>query len=731
MSFMSKYILELTEDILSINYDDLIPLFFANYSSKNKKVFDDSESISEFMIKLDVDDPVTEKEFYLIESQLKDQYIQIILKHYDEIIETLTNKTLTLEAIDYFDTDPLIKCLYQAIYHFRAADDTIFEGNSPAEDLEYSKKWLKRHQSLLDYFFIFYEYNQLLKEDREVFEEFIHAFENYLEDALLRFSTGKYEIKINKYQEKIESLENKINHLEKIIEKKKNKNFQIREKMKLLKEEHSVKTSKLKSDMLERISETNACIKTLEDEIERVKEETISKEKYEKKREEARDYLKQLNQVNQKYIQLKNKEKAFEVNLTTVEQYLKENGMTKEFHQLISLYDDSIVTGTVSQHLIQRHYYKIGYVLIEEDEHYFIDANQEKNRLLSLPKEIYLENKQLIAVSRNNIFIKSYDQLFNDEVFETYTLNEVASRKPLKVYGPNEELISIRKTDEIFDTGSIVRMDKNHQIIGEAFEKTENSLSSIASSIKSKNHQLIYVNKKYKNGTLTYDLINEEELIFNKVIDVLEHTIVTVENNQLIRRFDFDKYLKDKTMLKNLTVGYYLKEGGHVWIEFVNNRRLPFSEFQVRGDYELENGDVLGIDLFNNIVKHYNSEKTFELTDEKKIIDYKRKNEEPSEKINYSIIYEKEFLIVGNEKLGQRYIDSFKENGIKADFVPGHESYYKIQSKANQCDEILFITTAASHTNFYNLKKDYFDKLTFINYQGVNRLLDYILEERL
>lgn len=728
---MSKYVLELTEDILSINYDDLIPLFFANYSSKNKRVFDDSESISDFMIKLDVNDPAIEKEFYLIESQLKNQYIQILLEHYDEIIETLTSKTLTLEAIDYFDTDPLIKCLYQAIYHFRAADDTIFEGKSPAEDLEYSKKWLKRHQSLLDYFFIFYEYNQLLKEDNDDLKEFVHVFETYLEDALLRFSTGKYEMKIAKYQEKIEGLKNNINHLEKIIEKKKNKNSKIRKKMKLLKEKHSVNISKVKSDMLKEISEKTACIKALEEEIYKIKEERILKERYEEKREEARDYLKQLNEINQKYIQLKNKEKSFEVNLTTVEQYLKENGITNEFYQLISLYDDSIITGTVSEHLIQRHYYKIGYVLIEDDGHYFIDANQEKNKLLSLPKEIYLENKQLIAVSRNNIFIKSFDQLFNDDVFDTYTLNEVASTKPLKVYGPKEELIPIKGTNENLELDSVVRIDKDHQIIGEAFEKTENSLSSIASSIKCKNHQLIYVNKKYKNGILAYDLINAEELIFNRVIDVLEHSIITVENNQLVKRFDFDLYLQDNTMLKNLTVAYYLKKGGHEWIEFVNNRRLPFSEFQIRGDYELQNGDVLGIDLFNNIVKHYNSEKILELTDEQKIIDYKRNQEEHNEKNDYSIIHEKEFLIVGNEKLGQRYVESFKENGIKADFVPGHESYHKIQSKANQCDEILFITTAASHTNFYNLKKDYFDKLTFVNYQGVNRLLEYILEERL
>ncbi|HKL42809.1 MAG TPA: hypothetical protein VJ962_09560 [Clostridia bacterium] len=730
---MSKYILELTEDILSINYDDLIPLFFANYSSKNKKVFDNSESISEFMIKLDVDDPEIEKEFYLIESQLKNQYIKILLNHYDEIIETLTNKTLTLEAIDYFETDPLIKCLYQAIYHFRAADDTIFDRKSPVEDLEYSKKWLKRHKSLLDYFFIYYEYNQLLKENREEYIEFIIAFEHYLEDALLRFSTGKYEMKIEKYKEKVKTLENNINHLEKIIDRKKNKNFKIRDEMKQLKEEHSMVVSKLKSEMLDIISETNDSIKVLEDELKRVKNETVTKEVYETKRKEAREYLKELNKVNQKYFELKNREQSFEVNLTTVEQYLKDNGMTKEFHQLISLYDDSIVTGKVSPYLIQRHYYKIGYVLIENNEHFFVDSTQEKFKLLSLPNEIYLENHQIIAVSKNNIFIKSYNQIFIDEIHEAYTLNEVASTQPLRVYGPNEKIISVNGTNELQEIGSIVRISKSQQIIGKSFKKTENSLSSITCSIKSKNHKLLYVEEKYKNGLLAYDLIENERVIFKKVFDVLEHSIITIENNELIKRFKYSKYLEDSKLLRNLSVGYYLEKGDHKWIEKINGSRLPLSEFQLRINHGLENGDVLGIDSFNNIVKHYTSEKVFELTDEQKIINYKRKNDTLTANHNtdYQILYEKVFLIVGNEKLGQRYIESFKENGIKADFVPGHESYYKIQSKANQCDEILFITTAASHTNFYNLKKDFFNKLTFINYQGVNRIFDYILEERL
>jgi len=731
MLVMPKYILELTEDILSINYDDLIPLFFANYSSKNKKVFDRSESISEFMIKLDVDDPIIEKEFYLIESQLKEQNIQILLEHYDEMMVTLANKTLTLEAILHFDTDPLIKCLYQSIYYFRAADDAIFEGKSPAEDLEYSKKWLKRHQSLLDYFFIFYEYNQLLKENKEELLNLKKAFENYLEDALLRFSMGKYQIKISKYKEKIEDLENNINHLEKIIEKKKSKNLKIREKMKKMKENHSIEISKLKSEMQERISETKECIKALEDEIQEVKKTTIPKEKYEKKREEARRYLAELNELNLEYTQLKNKEKSFEVNLTTVEHYLKEKGITNEFHQLISLYDDSVITGKVSPHLIQRHFYKIVYVSIEADEHYFIDANQEKTKLLSLPKEVYLENQQLIAVSINNIFIKAFNQIYNDEVFDDFTLNEVASSKPLKVYGPNETLISVQSSNELFELGDIVRIDSNHQITGKLLKKIDDSLSAIIQSIQAKKHQLIYLHKKYTRGTLAYDLINKEELIFNKIFDVLEHAIITIENDELIKRFKFSKYLEDKKIFKDLTVGYYLENGGHKWIEFTDSKRLPLSEFQVREDNQFKNGDVLGIDLFNNIIKCYDSNSEVERTDEQKIKDYQKTQTIDYEKPDYSVRHEKEFLIIGNEKLGQRYIESFKENGIKVDFVPGHESYYKIQSKANQCDEILFITTAASHTNFYNLKKDYFDKLTFINYQGVNRLLDFILDERL
>lgn len=727
---MEKFEFVVSKILLEEFYEDFIPIFLANYSDKNRKLFFESRSVLEFMLKLNLDQPVVEKEFYIIGTQLREKNISTLFNHYKEFIDILVNNELTLELIDSLKINSLIKCLLKACYDFNEIDSLIYGEKATIEDYEEAKRWLENNNSLFDYHLIFYEYHNNKEKTHNNQEYNIFGLmEEYLNENMNCFMKKNIEIQIDYFNEKVQNLENKVYHLEKIIEKKKNKNKKIREEVKLLKESAKIKINQNNEKSLKKIKKLKSEMNIQKNKFDELKSETISKKEYLKKRQEALSYLEELKSTKYELNKLKDKKDAFEVNLQTVEKYLLENGITKGFKHLVSLYDDSVITGKVSYNLILSHLYEIVYVEIEKDNYYFINSNYEKKELINLPESIYLQNYQMIAVSQNDIFINKFDYIFHNDHSSNYLLRQIISKKPYKIYDTNHKIIDLKKVSDFHKKDEIVKVNKNMEIIGDSFKPTNKTLHSIYDVIKIKNHKLIYLIEALDNGYIGYDFINKSKIVISNKFSVVLPAIVTLKDGELIKILDMDYYYNDSKFFESLEVAYILKDNDKTYIEFTNGKRINSNDFNNYKSIDFKNGDVIGIDIFNNIIKKYNSNTYVEATDEKKKLNYNQDKPINIRTKKCEIIYNKSFLIIGNESLSSRYIKTFKENGIGAQFVSGHESYNKIESKAYDSDLILFITEAASHQNFYKLRDNFSNKIEYINFQGANRLLNYVIDE--
>lgn len=728
---MDKYILDVNRKIIVENFDDFLPVFLGAYNKKNKNLFFNCSSNEEFLLKLNLDDTLVKKEFFIIKSQLNEKLVDRLYSNFDEVIEVLQNEKLNLSWIENLNKDSLIKCLYKSIYNFYKSDEKIFSDDIKTEDIEYVENWLNDNESLLNYLFIFYEYNQLLKSDLKFKDKLKLLFESYLKKLVNRYNKDLLDFKVNELNEKIKNLKKDNQKLEKIIESKKSKNIKLVNEKKNIKSKYKKKMKKLESRNKRKLSKLNKKINKLKEENKTLLDTMISKKEYNLKRKEAKKYLDKLKDYKEKYYKLKEQKDDFQVSILTVEKYLKTNGVNKKLSQLIRLYDDSLITGNINNKYIDKHLYKIAYVSIEDNNHYYIDSKGNKKELVNLPDEIYLQNNQFIAVSSNNIFIKSFDYIFNKNDKLDFKFYEVIDTDPVKVYLNSDEHFKINTNGKEFKKGEIVNLDSNYQLVGKRNKRVKNRLSLFFESIKSKKHKLIYIDKKLANGFTGIDLIKNEEIIVSNNFDILPNSIITIYNNKLINRFKFSSYLKDIEIFDDLDVGYFIKKDFNKYIEDIDGTRLSYDLFFNRNNFDLKDGSVIGLDRFKNIIKVYDNESNTKKTDEQRILEHKSSKKLKSKSTNKEIIYDKSFLIIGNESLSNRYIKSFKNKGVKVDFVSGHEKYHKIFTKAKDFENILFITKAASHENYYKLKDDFTDKLIYINFQGANRLIRYVFENEI
>ncbi len=725
---MRNYLLDISELMLEKHYDDFMPLFLANYSNKNSKLFYQSNSTTGFMIELDLSDPIVKREFYLIKSQLKKSNIKTLMNEYNTMIDILMTKKLSIKMIQELEINALTKCLLKACYDFNENDLELYSDDREISEYFKIKKWLKKNNNIFDYLLVFYEYHRNRERELPKNNKIIGLFEEYLEKNKEKFASEEKFLQLDSFNKEINDLNNKVDHLEKVIEIKKKNNKKLKQRMKKSSKRNKDIINKLKDEYLETIDQLKCDIKKITKEYEILKRKSVLKSEYNKKREEARLYLDELKSTKISLKNLEEEKETFEVNLLTVEKYLKSNGMTDDVRRLIALYDDALLTDNARENFINQHLYEIVYTVIEKGIHYFVDSDKNKKKLINLPENQYLENYQFIAVSSNDIFLNAFDCKFHEESSSDYAFKQIIQVNPIKVYGDNNALVELKGKKNNCTKGSIIKVNKCNEIEGEPSIKTEGTLHAIFESIIAKNHKLLYLEQKLSNGYVGYDLIKDHAIVIRDDFKVLTPSVVIIANNQLIKRMKMNDYFHDDLFFRNLTVVYYIEKNKMCYIQFTDGRRLNVDNFNNTYQLGLENGDVLGIDQFNNIIKKYNSNCEHKLTDEEKVLSFNQNKSQESISKNNEIIYDVKVLIVGNEAFGNRYLETFKNNGIEANFVAGHESYYKIETKAYDSNLILFITEAASHQNFYKLRDNFLEKMQFINYQGANRLVQFAID---
>ncbi len=180
-------------------------------------------------------------------------------------------------------------------------------------------------------------------------------------------------------------------------------------------------------------------------------------------------------------------------------------------------------------------------------------------------------------------------------------------------------------------------------------------------------------------------------------------------------------------------MGFYKKNELGEFIAFGDGTCRLFREFFISGllsGIDLEDGDILEVNGFDTIVDFYECECEDGKSDEKKIKerrDKRRREAKKEERPDIPVdMHPGKVLVVGSEKFANGYKNSFKKCGYDAEVVSGHGAYFDIHSAALKNDKIIFVTTAASHKNYYRIKEDFGDRVLYANSDGFRCLIDLV-----
>lgn len=729
--------LKITPEIIEQHYFEFSDMFLAAYAKVNFEIYksDTSTGYLKRLIEADID---ARKEINLINKKLKKKNIEILAESLDQLFDIIGNNTLTKEWILESEYSRFVQACLLYINDFYELDYELYFEDDVAEQVEFISEYMLRDQSLLTYLAITYEYNQINKSDmdeirKNTLKNLHTIYLKYIVSSIENNSLAKSNAIL---LIELDELNKEVNRKDKVIVKSKKKLEQLR---------NDHESNKKKMDR-----GNNETIKSLETELQALKHQYSENQV---KFENRLANMVPVDKYNQKVIELKNlhnkycergkriseldklnKQLSDKSEIQMIESYLKENGITKEFYQLLHIYYDPNGTGIMPEVLLgEIKVFSIGYCRMANHTHYIVDAKGAEFKILNLPEDVYLSEGQFIMVSSKHVFVKSYPyryEAFND----VDSFVEVSSINPLAVYTPNnsEANLSYRGITKI-RKGEIIPLYKG-ELVHEQYRPLETTLGNLVLSIETKGHQLVYITKKLANGYIVFNILTGvEEVVQGLWDEILLNKIVTLNKEGLVKVLDRDQFLFDPLLLPGVQKGIYEIDDEQKYIRLEDGTRLLFSAFNLCPTLykdECTEGDIFEIDRFNNIIRSLEVESLQKKSIARKVTEHKKfeKKEKNPTRVETQVLKQDTILIVGSLALSNSYKMNFLKQGYKVDVVSGHDPYFKIAKKAHKSDLVIFVTTSASHENYYMIKDEFKDKVYYCHDDGANRLVELVCD---
>ena len=736
---MKNRILDLTPKILEENYMNFDMCLLAAYSETNFKIFLKDSEPGGFLGNLKEAEVEIKLPMQIVTKNMKSKNMALILEYYEEILELVQTVELTRDMILSSDYPRLIQAILIYIADYYERDRELFSKEDITGQVSFITNYFMEHLSLLIYLSILYEYNQINK--MEIDEERKKCISNLLKMyqtcSVCRITGSIMVDELNSLKEMARQCEIEANKKERVISRKKKIIEDLRTEIKARKSRNESKTQedceKCKLDL-------KKCKKALEEErtkILEIEKSMVSREVYEKKEKEVLDVHAKYCERGRKISELEKKLKDMDIEneLEVFEAYLNKHGLSDELYQLMYPYYDAYVSGVIPDaELAGDNLSYIGYTRLVDGQHHVFNERGTGFRLFNLPEDVYLAENQFVAVSSKNTFIRSYE-IFYTEGRDVSSFAEVSSLDPVCVYTTknNEEKVWRNAVANLF-RGDIVGLSGG-KVVMTKYEKKDICIGDILPSITARGHGAFYVLKTVANGSLVYDFSDMTEKVLSANGASLQNRkIATLCEGKLVRYFDDEDFIHSSLPSKGSRMGFYKKNELGEFIAFGDGTCRLFAEFFLSGLVSgngLEDGDILEVNGFDTIVDLYECECEDGKSDEKKIKERRDrlKGESMKEEKQPGDAFEmhpEKVLVVGNEKFANGYKSSFKKNGYNSEFVSGHGAYFEINKAALKSDKIIFVTTAASHKNYYRMKEDFGDRVLYANSDGFRCLIDLV-----
>ena len=732
---LKNRILDLTPEILEENYMNFDMCLLAAYSETHFRIFLKDSEPGGFLANLREAEVDIKLPMQIVTKNLKSKNMSIILEHYEEILEMVRTVELSRDMILESDYPRLIQAILIYIADYYERDRDLFSKEDITGQVSFITNYFMEHLSILIYLSILYEYNQINK--MEIDDERKTCISNLLKMyqtcSVCRITGSIMADELNSLNETVRQCEIEAKRKERAISKKKKLIEDLRAEMKAQKNRNE---SRVQEDCEKIKKDLEKYKKAFEEErtkIQQMGKSMVAREEYEKKEKEVADAHAKYCERGRKISELEKKLKDMDIEneLEVFKAYLKRHGLSDELYQLMYPYYDAYVSGVIPDaELAGDNLSYIGYTRLVDGQHHVFNPKGTGFRLFNLPEDAYLAENQFVAVSSKNTFIRSYLSFYNGER-NFSSLAEVSSLDPVCAYTTknNEEKIWPNAVANL-SRGDIVGLSGG-KVVLTRYEKKAICIGDILPSIKARGHGAFYVLKTVANGSLVYDFADRSEKVLTANGDGLTNgKIATLRGKDLVRYFDDEDFIYSSLPSDGSRMGFYKETEMGKFIAFGDGTCRLFSEFGLSGkmrDFDLEDGDIIEVNAFDTIIDAYECECEDGESDEKKIKERRdkrrreaRKEERPGIPVE---THPGKVLVVGSEKFANGYKSSFKKCGYDAEVVSGHGAYFDIHSAALKSDKIIFVTTAASHKNYYRIKEDFGERILYAASDGFKCIL--------
>lgn len=558
-------------------------------------------------------------------------------------------------------------------------------------------------------------------------------------------------IKLKKCKDKLEIAQNKNSNVvlnkKKEIQKLNNKISNIEKQLKtaILQKKEEEKNNKAK---IKKLKEAQI---NLEKELLREKATTKTKIDERKKENDAllqkvtdenRFLQKQLQDINKENFDMKNK--LEELNISSIENllkdYLSKNPISDNLYQI--MYQGINEYENTSSVRLDDDYTKdtIGRVLIKDNKHYVIIKDCEYE-LKNISDNIYLAQDQFIKVDSNKNFVEAYSFYFTKSACELQVKRRgiLIKGDKLEMILANQEIISVKNPNNYkLKKDIFIGINSSNEIV-RIYSYLPYNKDNFLKSALIRNQKAYIITKIFNPTTLSVrDLDTNEELPLSdleysnelKEMKKLEETnVIFVKDNKITNILN-SRFCTNCASYNLSKIGYVISTQPYKF----STQDQNIYNFKLDIDTNLKEGDQIVVDEFDKFIKKL-SDSDFDL--EKPQIIKKSSNKDLNDNIDSSPIQikDKDILIIGNPNLSESYKLKLYKEGYRVDTINGYnKSFKKIKKAAKKADFIIFITTFASHSNMYELKKLYPKKLypnkiEYTDNEGVNRIIELLNEK--
>jgi hypothetical protein len=736
---LENRILDLTPEILEENYMNFDMCLLAAYSETNFKIFLKDSETEGFLANLRDAEVDIKLPMKIVTKNLKGKNMAVILDYYEEVLEIIQTKDLSRGIILESDYPRLVQAILIYIVDYYNRDKELFSNDDITGQVSFITNYFMDHLSVLIYLSILYEYNQIEKmeidEDRKLCIS--NLLKMYLSCKVCKLTGSIMGKELEAFREKAKQCEIEANKKERVILKKK----KIIEKLRVEMKAQSAKAEETVSNNCDKYkAELQRCREAYDEEVkkfEEMEESMVPKDAYLKKEKEIADvhakYCDRGRQINELIKKLDEAHVGKEIQI--FENYLKNRGLSDELYQLMYPYYDAYISGVIPDAELEGDRLSfVGYTRLVDGQHHVFNAKGTGFRLFNLPKEIYLAENQFIAVSSKNTYIKSYDCFYEGDR-EVSSFAEVSSLNPVCVYTTknNEEKVWQNAISGLF-RGDIVGLDNGKGVMTK-YERHEIFIKSLLSSVLAKGHGAYYVIKTVANGSLVYDFADRtDKVLAIEDVKLKDKSIVTLNGREFVRYFDDEEFIASSLPVDGCRMGFYKETERGIFITFGDGTCQLFSAFELSkglAGRTFEDGEILEINGFDMVVDVYECECSGEETDESKIKSRREKVRRTEKRELESLLdtvekHTEKVLVIGSEKFANGYRNNFLKNGYEAEVVSGHGTYFDIHKAALKSDKIIFVTTAASHKNYYQIKNDFGDNILYADSDGFRCLIELI-----